>query len=641
MNRRRFLFSSAAAPLGAAMLPACGGSGRYQRRYRARTGPTPAPGCAAHRVAEPAADPARSASLNVQTKIRQMWRRRSEHVRHRPLRADPALRDRSTTSRRVASRDGYISTVLGRLTMVGQRRSAPTTRPTPYWSSDGRQEMWFADVGTTALNSGTVRFKLAQNYYHNYPWDGTGGYFGPGRPGGGAGPQRGPFMPDGLGLVVDKRGEFWMGPCAVGYTSVTGDAAGESFQYWAPMYKWNMPGLHSNGVRRGNGWTRPNQNRLKSPGSGGQPGTDFDVGVFTDSEFLGVGRPNTSAYDPTSDAIYVVGVGGSSTTLNVALYKFPCVPQAGQHTWTREALSPKALSDLGLPNATSGPQAYGDRAGSGCIANTVVCNGKLYFTFVTSYGVPSGSGNATSTLRKIAWIISVDLSTKAVDWVPFPSVMNWWLRPFDGPQAADAHNVTSPGTPAQYRSLKAVGNETGHGSRLVAQRHERSVDRGVRHGDTDVEHFQSSGLLRLHQWRPRLATVDLQPRSYAFAWRSLAGRTGRAWRGDRRRRRPAARRQWTASSSRTSTAVRHLDRTADRPVQGHIIRRAQQRPTSRESVSRACLPLTANSEARRAGVEGRHTLPSLPHVVGAPARSERNGARSICLTADQRSCSAK
>jgi hypothetical protein len=63
-------------------------------------------------------------------------------------------------------------------------------------------------------------------------------------------------------------------------------------------------------------------------------------------------------------------------------------------------------------------------------------------------------------MRKIAWIISIDLATKTVDWVPFPTTHNWWLRLFDGPEAAEAHALSyAPLTPAQNRSLKAVGDK--------------------------------------------------------------------------------------------------------------------------------------------------------------------------------------
>lgn len=349
--------------------------------------------------------------------------------------------------------------------------------PAPYWSDDGRQEMWDAAIDATTLASGTLRFKLAQNAYHNYPWNGSTGYSGAGGFGG-VEPQRGPFMPDGLGFIIDKRGQHWMGPCTDAYDQNRfSEVAGETCDVfganqntttlptytlkWAPMYQWTKPGLHGNGIRLGNGWTRPNQTRIKSPGLGGQPGTDFDVGIASDSEFLGLGRPNTSAYDPVTDAIYVVGINGTSTQTTVILYKFPCVPTGGVHTWTRTPLTPITLKSIGLPNATSVPMNYGDRAGSGTISNTVYCNGKIYFTFVTGYTVPSGYGNATDTFRKIAWILSVDLRNgNAVGWLPFPEAMNWWVRNHDGPYSRLGQDAgVYPGTVAQYRSMKAVNNK--------------------------------------------------------------------------------------------------------------------------------------------------------------------------------------
>ncbi len=335
--------------------------------------------------------------------------------------------------------------------------------PPATWQSyvDGRQEMWFAELSSAALAGGTLRFKLAQNFYSNYPWSGSGGYFGPGRPGGGATPQKGPYAPDALGFVMDRRGEFWMGPCNVGYSPINVDSemAGETFQYWAPVYKWNMPGLHPvTGVRLGNGWTRPNQNRLKSPGAQGLAGTDFDVGLTTDSETLGVGRPSRTAYDPVTDALCVMGVQSSATELYFALYRFPCTPTAGVHTWTRTVLPSLPLAQVGLSNATGGFVDSTERK-NGLISNQVVCNGKLYFTLIGDFPVASG-GNVAANRSHLSWLFCVDLANPtaaAPRWVPYPAQQSWWLRLWDGPQGALAHSLgKAPGTPAQYRSLTAV-----------------------------------------------------------------------------------------------------------------------------------------------------------------------------------------
>ena len=124
--------------------------------------------------------------------------------------------------------------------------------PNPYWGENQRQDMWRASLAPNA--TGRIEWELSQNFYHNYPWNGSAGRLSPE-------PQRGPFMPDALGWVVDKRGDFWSGPWGSGYTGVTGDAAGLAPEY-AAMFKWNMPGVHSNGIRLGDGWTLPPQDRL-------------------------------------------------------------------------------------------------------------------------------------------------------------------------------------------------------------------------------------------------------------------------------------------------------------------------------------------------------------------------------------------
>jgi hypothetical protein len=341
-------------------------------------------------------------------------------------------------------------------------------------NSDGRQEMWDADVSDAVLASGTIRLKLAQNFYHNYPWNGSTGYSGAGGFGG-VEPQRGPYMPDGLGFVIDKRGEYWMGPCDVGYTAPLGDAAGEQFAAWAPMYKWTKPGVHPvSGIRLGNGWTRPSQNRLKRRGAangGYTTPADWDVGIASDSEAVGWGRPNNSAYDPVNDCIWVVGVNVSGgSTMTVALYKFPCVPTSGTHTWTRHVLATVSLKVLGGPDNGTGNASTGS-TGDGDICNTVYCNGNLYFTHTQMFYVPAESnwqninGYTNSTTRRMGRIIKVNLNgttpaSSTLEWVPFPEACNWWLRTYDGPEGGEAASLGySPLTTSQYRSLKAVGTK--------------------------------------------------------------------------------------------------------------------------------------------------------------------------------------
>lgn len=339
-----------------------------------------------------------------------------------------------------------------------------------FQNDDGRQEMWDADVsGIPAIGTdGNIRFKLANNFYHDYPWSGSTGYSGVGGFGG-VEPQKGPYAPDGLGFVIDKRGDYWMGPCNVGYTPDFGAANGESFTNWDPIYKWNKPGVHTNGVRYGNGWTRPNQTRLRNR----YASTGYDIGV--PGENPGWGRPNTTAYDPVNDCLWVVavnvGVSGGDASIGVVLYRFPCVPTGGTHTWERYPLTTVLAKNVGGPYETVTGHSLTGSGGDGDICNTVYCNGSIYFTHLHHFWVSPNanwqnlSGYWSDTWKNVARILRVQLNpgnfaSSTVSWLPFPQAQNWWMRTWDGPNAAEAYAVGGySGTPAQARSLKSVNNK--------------------------------------------------------------------------------------------------------------------------------------------------------------------------------------
>jgi hypothetical protein len=347
------------------------------------------------------------------------------------------------------------------------------------YNTSGRQDIWFADISDSALAGGKVRWKLAQNLYHNYPYANGQGYFGAGRPGGGVEPERGPYMPDAQGFIVDKRGDFWVGPCDVGYDQIRGDAAGADTGYWAAMYRWRMPPKHPvSGVRLGGdgssnnatktGWHRPPQQRLKRASAdveGGVAGRDWDV-ASDPYEMCGWGRPNTTVYDPNTDKIYLIGMFGSNTQLTPVLYSMSLDPavvasQGGQYRWTRELLAPLGFRDLGVTSTITGTADWVGDKKSANASSVAYCNGSLYFPFVHTLYVSPGQGNVAPDRLRKAWILSINLTTRATGWVPFPSTQNWWLRAWDGPLAAAAfaYDPNLYGTTAQYRSLKAVGNK--------------------------------------------------------------------------------------------------------------------------------------------------------------------------------------
>lgn len=329
--------------------------------------------------------------------------------------------------------------------------------PSAGWPDSGRQDMWRAALSPN--NSGNIEWELANNAYHNYPWNGSSGHHVPE-------PQRGPYMPDAFGWVVDKRGDFWLGPYGGGYTGITGDASGYQAPY-AAMFKWNMPGVHSNGIRYGNGWTLPGQDRLYSEGSASG---SYDIAPdFNGSFVMNWGRLGETAYDPVRDTVVTCALGATMDAgkwkLNIQLFRFSCLPNGqGKHAWTK-------VSRLVEPAAVGG-LAASEFSGLNCgytISNAAIIGRKFYFIAPFHYSVPAGSGNwgATNATLRTTRIISVDLDTDVVGWVPFPAENNWWLRGFDGPNGRDSYGLNLidatnglgliSSDAGQYRKMVAVG----------------------------------------------------------------------------------------------------------------------------------------------------------------------------------------
>ncbi len=319
----------------------------------------------------------------------------------------------------------------------------PNPADDPY-GYDGRQDLWRAEISAAAISSGVIEWELAQNAYHNYPWNGTTGYFGPGNPGGGSLPERGPYSPDALGWVVDKRGDFWMGPCTVGYTTTyKGESAGQYPGYPA-MFKWKLPGLHTNGIRYGNGWSLPNQDRL-----------EIDVPVSGSIDAKGYGRPNDSAYDPVTDAIYVVAttVDNTAKKFNLQLLKFSCVPSNGKHSWTK--LSTSILwRDMGVPSGATGANDAWNKGSCAIVGRW------FYFPMLASYSgvTPNYRGNtSTGDTFLYSAIIAINIDTLATKWIPYPAQQNWWLRAWDGP-LSDSYPI-DPLTPGQGRQMRSLNGK--------------------------------------------------------------------------------------------------------------------------------------------------------------------------------------
>lgn len=332
--------------------------------------------------------------------------------------------------------------------------------PNAAWGQDGRQEKWRASLSPNANNR--IEWELASNFYHNYPWNGSGGFFSPE-------PQRGPYMPDAQGWTVDKRGDFWLGPFHSydSYSGVNGDAAGVNLPYSA-MFKWKLPGVHSNGIRYGNAWTLPSQDRLWKPGSNVG---DYDIAPAFDGTFThNWGRLGETAYDSIKDQVVTCAFGGTvdagKVKLRIQLFKFDCLPTGGKHLWhkTSVLLEPSALG--GLPaSAFSGINA------GYSISNAAIVGRKFYSVCCFHYsGVAAGTGNydPNNTTLRSAILIEVDLDTDAVRGVPWPDAQKWFLRCFDGPNGKDSYGLGMIGVSAINNGLGLISSDAGQYRKMVS-----------------------------------------------------------------------------------------------------------------------------------------------------------------------------
>ncbi len=395
------------------------------------------------------------------------------------------------------------------------------------YAESGRQDVWAADISDTALAAGgDVRFKLVGNAYHNYPWTGSGGYFGPGRPGGGVSPpQRGPYIPDACAFTSDGSdpeagGRLWMGPIFndnTQYLNPASEIAGyEGATYggnslWAPIYKWTKPGVNTSaygvaGVALGNTWELPAQDRLQAVRGMGTQGVEWDVpitfgGTSVDSSSIGWGRVNINGtvFDPVNNQLVtlIAGGSGSAKAFYFKLYKFGLTQVGGKHPWTTSAIItvPVQSTSPGIPDSayTSIAMDWGDD-GRGTIAMAPQLIGRRMF--VTIVGVFRGVSDAKYKRlepngRSFGKLFAINLDTLAVEHIPFPESQDWWVRAYDGPDATTAYNAVPsqhPLTPAQYRSMVVVNNKLVLGPDSY---HKIGVDPWIQVYDTTTKNWTS------------------------------------------------------------------------------------------------------------------------------------------------------
>lgn len=355
---------------------------------------------------------------------------------------------------------------------------------------DGRQEIWMADISTSALASPSgIRWTMVHNGYHAYPWTGSQGYYNTA--------QKGPQASDSLGMVVDKRGQFWMGPCD--YNDYLSGSANNLPEYrgadysYAAMFQWNQPSITNNtattgagvnGVALGNGWTLPSQDRLQKS-TGGTPVTDYDISASGANSSFGWGRvpgARGSIYDSTNDRIYVISLGADAANkrVTVQLYGFNPDPAAaalngGKYAWTKYPSKTINLREYGGPadNQYSGLNfgGWGDNLKGNLSICPQMIGRKIYFVACFSYtgatnglSIKRGDGATDHHTRGHLWSINVD--TRDMEWIPFSQANwdntrpeGWWTRVWDGPDSWDAYLAGEGLTPAQQRSLCAIGDK--------------------------------------------------------------------------------------------------------------------------------------------------------------------------------------
>ncbi len=171
----------------------------------------------------------------------------------------------------------------------------PRTAGSQGWSlNSSRQDAYMASVQEV---DGAVLVEMSNNFCAFYPYP--------------EGPDPlttplGPPAPDGVGVIVDKRGDFWVGPGYSRFDSLSTNppSSGPSWKGLFPMFRWRLP-AEVNGTRHGNGWYQPPQNLLLPSDMARINPDDFLVSGSGAGGMSGVSN-NWTAYDEKEDCVVVV-----------------------------------------------------------------------------------------------------------------------------------------------------------------------------------------------------------------------------------------------------------------------------------------------------------------------------------------------
>jgi len=393
--------------------------------------------------------------------------------------------------------------------------SFPTTYPNhSRWIDDSaRTDHWRVGTKEDPV-TGRLIVEMASNGWYQY---------------GNASATVKPPSGDAVGIVCDKRGDFWFGP---GYNRFS-DSLTQPDQPMAVM-RFRLPLKHTDGIRKGDGWTLPPQNYLiannstydavTNPG-GRQNADDLFIGNDPGSALFGSSHVYTT-YDPKTDAIVFMSCGDR---FNGAFYSFPCVPTAGRQVWTRQTVSLSSaersrlyafLNSQTRPGAT--PFA---ESGPGTIVPSPfkvgaqhVINDHLYVLCVTNSG---GGYNHNA----VVWITKWNLRnlSEPPEYIALPSFFCRGIDQVLGP--ADTVSDSLCQSPPEFRDLLLMGHILAFGP---------PSDNVV---DTDPLFYWYDTYRRKWTIGPSFAQIkaeipaipDQPGRFGGFPTQRFAGAKGRAW----------------------------------------------------------------------------------------------------------------
>jgi len=173
------------------------------------------------------------------------------------------------------------------------------------WVTDsGRQDNWRAPIKEIG---GKVVQEMSNNFAAFYPLVET-------LP---ENVELSPLHPDGVGIVQARNGDFIMGPGYFRFPILTEPPVNFDDGIMR-VYRWRLPGKHTDGVRRGDAWDLPAQNYLIVNNAQRVNADDIVMGNAPGLVIAGASNIFT-CYDPKEDVMMPIG---QQSIHNFRIYKF-------------------------------------------------------------------------------------------------------------------------------------------------------------------------------------------------------------------------------------------------------------------------------------------------------------------------------